>query len=78
MLFFKKIIIILFLTEGLHWLCHQRQAPDQIHAREQTVLPVQDVEVCSLASIRIRHHDIDRPQHCCADDEGTLVCVLAL
>lgn len=57
-------------TESLYWLCHQRQAADEIHAREQAVFPVQDVEIRGVTSIRIRHHDFNRPQHSCADDEG--------
>lgn len=57
-------------TEGLYWLCHQRQAADKIHARGQAILPVQDVEICGVASIRVRHHDFNCPQHSRADDEG--------
>lgn len=57
-------------TEGLHRLRHQRQAADEIHAREQAVLPVQDVEICGVASVRVCHHDFNRPQHSRADDEG--------
>lgn len=57
-------------TESLHWLCHQRQAADEVHAREQAVLPVQDVEIRGFAPVRVRHHDSNRPQHGGADDEG--------
>lgn len=60
-------------TEGLYWLCHQRQAPDTLHAREQTVLPVQDVEVCGVAAVWVRHHDFNRSQHRRADDEGWFI-----
>lgn len=60
-------------TEGLHRLCHQRQAADEVHAREQAVLPVQDVEICGVAPVRVRHHDSYRPQHGGADDEGQLL-----
>lgn len=70
----EKIHLVFVLsfhqTEGLYWLCHQRQAADEIHAREQAVLPVQDVEIRGVASIRVRHHDFNRPQHSRADDEG--------
>lgn len=63
-------MLSLHQTEGLYWLCHQRQATDEIHAREQRVLPVQDVEICGVASVWVRHHDFNRPQHSRADDEG--------
>lgn len=63
-------VLSLHQTEGLYWLCHQRQAADEIHAGEQAVLPVPDVEVCGVAPIWVRHHDFNRPQHRGADDEG--------
>lgn len=57
-------------AESLHRLRHQRQAPDAVHAAEQAVFPVQDVDVRGLAALRVLHHGHDRPQHRGADDEG--------
>lgn len=63
-------VFLIHPTESLYRLCHQRQTADEIHARKQTVLPVQDVEICGVASVRVRHYDFNCPQHSRADDEG--------
>ncbi|XP_035585186.1 voltage-dependent N-type calcium channel subunit alpha-1B-like isoform X2 [Zalophus californianus] len=55
--------------EGLHRLRHQHQAPDTVHAPGQAVIPVQDMDICGLASLRVLHHGHDRPQHSGANDE---------
>lgn len=63
---------VVFPTEGLYRLRHQRQAAYTIHAREQAVLPVQDVEVRGVVTFRVRHYDFNRPQHRRPDDEGQI------
>lgn len=64
------VIPVSFFSEGLHWLCHQRQATDALHARERAVLPVPDVEVCGVTSVWVLHYDHDCPEHRGAHDEG--------
>lgn len=49
---FPGIFSSLFcFVEGLHRLCHKCQAPDPLHASEQAVIPVQDVEIRGVPSL---------------------------
>lgn len=62
-----------FAAEGLHRLCHQRQAPDAVHAAEQTHLPVPRVALRGVPVLRVHHHGHDSAQHRGAHDEGELL-----
>lgn len=57
-------------AEGVHRLCHQRQAADPAHAAEPAELPVPHVAVRGVAALRVHHHGHDRPQHHRPHDEG--------
>lgn len=60
----------LCITEGMHRLCHQRQAPDPIHAAESAHVPVPFVAFRCVAFIRVHRPGHDCAQHYRADDEG--------
>lgn len=65
-----NVLLNLSPQEGLHRLCHQRQADDPLHAPEQTNLPVQTVALCGIALFRVHGARHDCSQHCGPHDEG--------
>lgn len=57
-------------VEGLHRLRHKCQAADPLHASEQAIFSVQDVEICGVPSLWVLYHGHDCSQYYCSHDEG--------